>query len=405
MEIEDQSPDSSLYTQLNHFLSSGQWQRAKEVLETLLSTQPESAWLHHRMGITLYNLGDYKGSEVHYKKTIATQPDFADAYNGLAHLYLAMGRTGTAEDNIRKALSLDPEDEDNWIIFGHLSLHFQDPHKAIECANKALELDPDNLGARDILTRARAELGDHQKITPHQQIQEYQQILELAPENDLAHSRIGSVYFNELKDYESAEQHFRSAIKLDPDDKDNQKLLVLALRKRDPILRFLWSPLTPALWILSLLEWAWDNKWPLIFVIFITKYLVVLGVSIALIFFTIFWPLAKIYEYLTISDLHQKMGKITFYEGPFAGIHRLKFKTRFFLFVLIMALFWTTIFMLFSHEITKNKIVTIGGIVIIIGVIIVYGYSWFSFFKNLLTNHFRKRKNKKLDTSLNSKEH
>lgn len=400
---DPQDQESSLYTQLQNFLASGQWQRAKETTASLLSSSPESTYLHFQMGNILYQLNQYPQSEIHYKRTIALSPDYADGYNGLAYLYLAMGRAGTAEDNIRKAISIDPEDESSWIIFGHLALHFDDPQAAINHANKALDLDPDSLGARDILARAKAELKGPQKTSPQEQIRDHQEILRLDPENDLAHTRIGCIHYDELKDYETAEHHFRTALKIDPNDKENQKLLILTLRKRDPILRLLWSPLQPALWILNLFSWAWEKKWPILLLIFVTKYLVVIGVAISLIFFTIFWPLTKIYEYLTISDLHQKMGKIALYQGPAAKIHKLGFKTRFLLFSLIVLAFWTTIYILFSHQVTKNKLIATAGIVLAGGVILVYALSWGGLIRDTFRKARRKRKDKKLQNELSSK--
>ena len=60
-------------------------------------------------------------------------------------------------------------------------------------------------------------------------------------------------------------------------------------------------------------------------------------------FFTIFWPVCKVYEYLTIADLHKKMGLLKLYKGPMAKLHKLSFPARFGIFVLCMLVFWGSI--------------------------------------------------------------
>ena len=81
--MSDES-DSALYAQLSNFLSSNQYDRARDVAGHLLAQEPDSAWLHYIMGLTNYHLGEYKESEAFYKKAIGLEPDDDDNYQGLA---------------------------------------------------------------------------------------------------------------------------------------------------------------------------------------------------------------------------------------------------------------------------------------------------------------------------------
>ena len=394
-------PIDSLRTQLSNYMSSGQWERAREAAGRMLTYQPESFWLHFQMGNILYQLDEYKQSEVHLKKCIALSPDFAEGYQLLAFVYMGLNRAGTAEDNIRKALSLDPDDDDSWMLFGNLSLHFEDYKQALECANRALHINPENLAARDLKVRAMAAGPSKERISPLEQVRGHEKILHEDPENTLAHCRIGCIYYDDLKDYDLAEEHFRKALELEPEDKDYQKLLVKALRKKDRLLRLLWAPLQPAIWILNLLNWSWEKKWPLIFIIFVTKYLVVIGAAIALLFFSLFWPITKVYEYLTIADIHKKLGKITLYSGPMAKLHKQPFYIRFAIFSTIIAVFWSIIILLITHPETKKYPSIIASSALVLAVLFIYGYSWFGMIRDGIRSCIRKRKNKKLPTPNN----
>jgi len=387
---QDSNPDSSLHTQLQNYISSGQWQRAKDVASSLLSSQPESAWLHNHMGHILHELNELKLSETHYKKSIALQPDFADSYRGLAHVYLSLGRTGTAEDNIRKALSIDPHDDHAWIIFGHLALYFDDPQNAIQHANHALEINPSNTAAQDIIIRAQGELTGDQKLSSQERIKQFKDLLTQEPENDLYHHRIGEIYLEETKDYKSAETHFRKALSIDPNDDANQAGLIQSLRKRDLFLRFLWLPYLPIKLILKFFNFfaeitSGDIKLKDILIILaclpaliLTKPLIMILIISFLLFGTIFWPLTKAYEYLTIADIHKKMGKITLYKGPFAKIHQLSFLLRFSIFTLFVIVFWSTIALLLSHEEIRNQVIVYSILITVILCIILVLIGLFS---------------------------
>ncbi|WP_159434983.1 tetratricopeptide repeat protein [Rubritalea squalenifaciens] len=354
----ESDPEESLHTQLKNYTSSGQWFRAREVAGQLLSTSPESSWLHCQMGFILYQLNDFKHAENHLKESVRLQPDYANGYRLLGFLYLSMNRAGTAEDNVRKALSLEPNDETSWCLLGNLSLHFDNPQQALQCAEKALNLCPDDVSALDLKARALDELPDH-KVAPQDLINQYEEILSLEPDNALAYSRIGDVYCEKLKKYKVAEEYYRKALFIDPESKSHQSDLIRCLRKRDPILRLLWLPFLPTKLVIKLIELIPDGnlKWKHLFgfllalpLLLIGKYIILFGIVSAVAFFTFFWPLTKVYEYLTIVDIHKKMGKIAIYKGPFRKLHKWSFYTRFFLFLVFLVCFWSVVYFLFTSD-------------------------------------------------------
>ena len=345
---------SGLETQLHHFMGMGQWQRALETIQTLLANQPESAWNHYCAGQIHYHLNNNTAAEKHFKKCIAEQPDMAAAYEFLAQVYLSMGRAGTADDYVKKSLELDPTSDHAWFLHAHLCLHHENYSAAIESAERSISLNPENVSAKEVIIRTRREMHTQGSINSKEAIEEQEKLLSEEPENDYLHYGMGNLYY-ETKNYSKAEEFFRKAIQLDPEDKDYHQCLIRTLRKRDLVLRLLWLPYLPISLILKfckLLSNVFEKKLSFSSVLLIilcipllllVKYLIIIGLVTAVFFFTIFWPVCKVYEYLTIADIHKKMGLLKLYKGPMAKLHKLSFPARFGIFVLCMLVFWGSI--------------------------------------------------------------
>jgi|GEM_PF-6305388 len=384
----------SLFQQLDNFRTSGQWARVKEIAGRLLTHEPDSSYLHHQLGYACLQLDDLEMAEKHLKRAIALDPEMDVAFQTLGYTYWQMGRHGTAEDHARMAVSLDPDDEENWILMGYLCLQFEDSKQALYCAERAAAIDPEDSRIIDIRTQAGAIAGGKEKLSPEAQISSYTKMLKENPEDDYTHTRIGAVYFDELKDFKKAEEHFRAALSLDPSDDTNQKLLVSTLRKRDPVLRILWAPFDFGMKILAIFEWSWRKKWPLIFLFFVAKFLLIGAVALGLIFFVLFWPMAKVYEWLTIAEIHKKMGKIAIYKGPLAKLHRLPFGVRCSIFAAIFATFWTAVIWTYLHEGNRNPILEWTSLLVGGGTLILVLFGWTVMLRDWARKKRRDKKNK-----------
>jgi tetratricopeptide (TPR) repeat protein len=381
---------------LYNLMNAGQWVLAVQELGQQIAEDPEDEELHKMMGRALRNLGKFAESEKHLKKAVTLAPEDDEAFVELALTYLEMNRAGLADDMVRQALRLNPENEISWIIMGQLSLHYDDTPQALRCADQIKRLNPESTQAMEIRTRALAQADGAMKLPAHQQIQEYHAILEVDPENDSALMHLGVVYFDELKDYDRAEECFRAALQIDPMDKICQKLLIKTLRKKDLVLKLLWVPYLPVEWILKLYSWAWRLKWPIIPLFLIGKYLIIVLVLSALIFFTIFWPVAKMYEYLTIADLHRKMGRVTLHRGPLARLHKASFALRFSCFLVGLVLFWSCIGAFFVSEATRGSVIFGVIILVVFGTFALIALSWGAVIYQFIRGKIRARKNRDL---------
>jgi tetratricopeptide (TPR) repeat protein len=401
---EERDPESALANAwqrgsvfyLYNLINAQQWDRALEEIGNQLAEDPEDVELHTMRGLVLRKLGRFDESEKQLKKVIALAPDDDDGFVELSKTYLDMNRAGLADEMVRQALRLNPENEVSWILLGQLSLHYSDTQMALRCADQIKRLNPESTAAMEIRTRALAETEGKQKIPADEQIREYQSILEVEPENERALVLLGEVHLNELKDYEKAEEYFRSALRIDPSDKSYQKLLIATLRKKDPILKLLWLPHRPFHWILQFYSWCWKEKWPLIIQFFVGKYAIILLSLSGLMFFALFWPITKMYEYLTIADLHRKLGRVTLHRGPFARLHQSSFTLRFCFFLLGVLLFWGCITAFFVNEKTRGHVLTGIAVLVGFGATALVFLGWGSFIYDFIRGKIRARKNRHL---------
>jgi len=388
--MHDSDSISGLQTQLHNFMETGQWQRALETNNQLLASNPESSWNHYWAGVIHYQLDHYQPAEKHFKKCIAEQPDHADAYEYLAQLYLAMGRAGTADDYIKKSLELDPNNSHGWYLHAHLCLHHENYKAAIESAERSLSLNPENINAKETVIRIRRKMNSEGKINNQEAIEKQTELLADSPESAYLHYGMGTLYLEDRK-YKEAEEFYRSAIRLNPEDKDYHQCLIRTLRKRDPILRLLWLPYFPislSLAFLKRLGDVFEKKLSISSVLLIAlcipllllvKYIALIAIFTAILFFTIFWPVCKYYEYLTISDIHKKMGLLKLHKGPLAKLHKLSFPLRFGIFLSCMLLFWGALTALIYSPYSAILASTLTSFIGIIFLILVIAGLIFSF--------------------------
>jgi len=83
-----------------------QYSRALEHLHKAIELQPDSAWAHFEMGLTLVKTGDFKTATVHLEIASGRLAKFAEAHSLLAQAYEHLGRTEDAKRERTKAAQL-----------------------------------------------------------------------------------------------------------------------------------------------------------------------------------------------------------------------------------------------------------------------------------------------------------
>ena len=91
-------PNSYLtqYEMGNALIQQQQYAEAIGYLHKAIELQPESAWAHYAMGLSLRKTGDYKTSAVHLEIASGRLPGFSVLHSILADVYEHLGRTSDA---------------------------------------------------------------------------------------------------------------------------------------------------------------------------------------------------------------------------------------------------------------------------------------------------------------------
>ncbi len=356
------SVEESLHTQMQNLIESSQWERARDVIYEMLSNQPDSSWLHCKMGSVMYELDEFSHAESHLKKAITQDPSYAEAYSQLAWVYFGMKRAGTADDTNKVALSLDPEDFSSWLLSFQLGLFYDDLSRAKKCLEQIEYFLPESEHLTNMRTAYYSHPKNKEKLDVAAQIKAHEKSLAQNPEFDIAHYHIAELYLDHTKDYTKAEFHIKKALLQDPSDQDYQRIYTRIIRKRNPLLRILNAPLSifesvkrkdkmeefciVAMIAIAIIGFTLgeNNR-------HILKYLVLGGFGI----FAFIYPITKLYQYLTLSELFHEMNKIHLFKGPMKKIHQLPYSTRFIIFATLTLVFWLLLFLSFQQILLHSK--------------------------------------------------
>ena len=130
------------------FLSSGQFEKARDALTRAASKSPDDANAHYNLALAYRNLGDRVNTRLSLEKAIAANHGHTDAQNDLGILYGMEGRYTIAINYIETASKLDP---DNTSFLYNLAIAYDGAGKkemAQETLRKILEIDPGHTKAK-----------------------------------------------------------------------------------------------------------------------------------------------------------------------------------------------------------------------------------------------------------------
>ena len=316
---------------LSRLVGAGDWPRALEVARECLALDPRNASAHLVAGQALVNLRRYAEARPHLEMAIGTDPS-----NGFAHRLMSIvrfraGDFAAADSHIQRAIELQPNEAMHWLHLAWMRHENGAPEIAARHAGRAYELDPRNSDVINLLALCDRRDGRTQR-------KRYLQALELDPENSYALNNLGVHQLDVEKDYAAAEESFRRALLIDPTDKTFQRNLLVTLRHRDRFYQLLCSPRS----LVSLLRWNQPEKGWLGRLALIALWLVAGRIlfAVLLAWFVLIYPLAKVYEYLTLGDIQARAGVPGARRGGPFGFRRWPFAARFGVFVALTALFW-----------------------------------------------------------------
>jgi Flp pilus assembly protein TadD/glycosyltransferase involved in cell wall biosynthesis len=145
---------ATLFEKAQYALEDGDKSGAKQLLEQVVTADPQSAQAHNDLGVLLYEAGDKEGALNHYQKAAQLKPEDPVFLKNLADfLYIERGDIEEALKNYVQALTLNPQDCEALLASGHICLTLGQQEDARIFFNRVLEIEPWNEPAREMLNQ------------------------------------------------------------------------------------------------------------------------------------------------------------------------------------------------------------------------------------------------------------
>jgi tetratricopeptide (TPR) repeat protein len=173
------------------------------------------------------------------RDAIGLAPDSPYLHYVHAHVLHRMDRADEAFRSVQEALRLDPTDPDYFALLASIELSRRRWPAALEASEQALALNAEHVGATNLRAMALVRLGRKAEA-----MKTVDFALHRAPDDAFSHANQGWNFLHQ-NDPKKAQEHFREALRLQPDLEYAREGMLEALKARNPIYRtmlayFLW---------------------------------------------------------------------------------------------------------------------------------------------------------------------
>lgn len=211
-----------LYQQSRHELAEAELRQA-------LAAEPHDAYAHALLGLCLVERKQFKPATDEAQQAIHLAPDFPFAHYALARVLYERNHYKEARAAVEEAIRLDAVDADYFSLLA--AIHFDEKRwqEALNAAEQGLQFDPEHVGCTNLRAMAMVKLGRRAEAGAT-----IDAALAKAPENAVTHANQGWTYL-EKGEPKKALEHFREALRLDPENEWARQGIVEALKARNII--------------------------------------------------------------------------------------------------------------------------------------------------------------------------
>ena len=185
---------------------------AERELKEALSQQPNDAYAMAWLAECYLNGKRFAEALEISEAAMRFAPDSSFLLYTLARSYFYNKRTKEARDIVSRALSINPNDPDFFLLLAHIEFYEENWQKALDASEQGLELDPEHVNLINLRTQALVKLNRKAEAAAT-----IDYALHHAPEDSYSHSNKGWVAM-EQGNYEPAFDHFREALRLEPNN-------------------------------------------------------------------------------------------------------------------------------------------------------------------------------------------
>lgn len=208
---------------------SRRFKLAEDEFRRALTEHPNDAYAHGMLALTLVAQDRFDDAHKEAKECVLLEPDNSWNHYAMAFVLYQHNRYKEATAAIEEALRLNPYNTTYFGMAAEIHLMRDEWNKALGMAQLGLELTPTHVDCLNAQAMALTKLG---------RIKEAEESVELAlseePENHVSHANRASILFRKGKPNEAAE-HYREALRLNPNSKWAREGILEALKSRNPI--------------------------------------------------------------------------------------------------------------------------------------------------------------------------
>jgi len=202
-------------------------------LRLQLAEEAEDSLTHGLLGLCLAEVEKYDEATHHAQQAIVLAPDRPFGQYALAQVMLRRNRYGEAQAAILEAIRLNPYEAQYFAILGSLHLQASRWRDALAAADQGLAIDPEHGPCTNVRAQALVKMGDRAAAaaTMHQ-------ALARRPDDPYAHANQGWTLLHQGEPLKAME-HFREALRLNPELEWARAGIVEAMKARNIVYRYM----------------------------------------------------------------------------------------------------------------------------------------------------------------------
>lgn len=212
---------------------------AEQEVRQALVERPNDEQAHALLALCLMRQDKLPEAQAEVEQAILLSPDEPFPHYCRAIVMEHRQRFPQAQESIQEALRISPDNPDYWAQSALIQFRQRDWQAALDACLQGLKYDAEHAGCDNIRSAALTNLGRKAEA-----ISTVDASLARDPDDEMAHANKGWALLHQGKPKEALE-HFREALRLDPNYAYAQHGIVEALKARNPIYRwmlayFLW---------------------------------------------------------------------------------------------------------------------------------------------------------------------
>ncbi len=218
--------DSSI-TKATLYWQQKRYQEAEKVLRQLLGQQPDHLEALVLLASCEVSLDKKEEALATIRRALALNPDNDYLRFRYAHILYLCEQEEEAVKQLEEAIQMNPTEAAYFGLLAELLLHMKKYEEALANANRGLELDPENSFCLNVRASALMKLKQTDAA-----FETLFASLNKDPENSYTHANYGWSKL-EKGDHKEAKEHFREALRLDPNNAYARNGMVEAIKAKN----------------------------------------------------------------------------------------------------------------------------------------------------------------------------